>query len=143
MIPPKTEIQAVLVQLVGQPLRYMWRPACQSFEFGSAHPATNRKGEAVTVHEFILHVSCDWRVERDGSILLSEEHLRRDGDFLDEVNKGRLLVESVEAADDGSFHLNLSDGAAICVCNDQREGEAWRLFYFDESRPHFVVENGP
>lgn len=141
MIRPLAEIRATLSELVGQPLRSMWRAGFQAFEFGEAHSCTNRRGEQIKIHDFLLHVSCGWRIERDGVVLVPAEEPRKDEALINEVADGILTVQMVEAHADGSFRLVLTSNTTLCVDNLPSEGEGWRLHYFDQTRPHFVVEN--
>jgi hypothetical protein len=162
-------VETELSRLVGQLLRNAGRAAdSQMFFFGGTRPSVikfgPRKGQLGEIHDFSLHIDCDWRVRGPQGIVVGwmdmfyragadpdpddswDRHAEGAITRCDERLKAWLQhapydVEGVRADAVGGFTLELSGGHAIDVFPtlsfDDEYSELWRL------RPpegaHFVV----
>jgi hypothetical protein len=148
------QTESALQPLLGEPLTCMWRYAgYQRFEFGPQRPATNRKGQAITVSDKALVVGCTWRVIGHEGPVLSSADFGPDGARRDEgaeefygfMQTDPLVVEGVEASELGALRIRMSRGYALDLQPEQEDGEDehdhWRLM-IDGPQPSHMVLNG-
>jgi len=147
----KPVIEAALSPLIGEPLSDIWRYAgCQKFEFGIQRPTTNHEGEEITLADWGLVVSCDWRVTGpEGHVVSSGDFgfggSRRDEQahpFYDRIHADSPVVESVGADDDGKLSIRMSRGYLLQVdpvTGIDPEDEQWRFTPKDEEARHVVL----
>jgi len=125
------------------------------------------KGTATTHGEYALHVQCAWRIAGPEGVVVAKSDLwhphsallregwdwsedetwnpmDHDANRWDERIKpwtARSYVLQAATADSlGGVRLALEDGFVLEVFPDwSHDGEYWRVFAPDDSRPHFVV----
>lgn len=155
-LDPALAEEALLI-LIGLPLSSMWHPIFQIFEFGEQRPGKNKKGQDVTFGDWSLHVSCEWHVARNGSVIVGSRDMKRKrtgqarrffdrktpprdaeerkrwaaaNEFFDLVKQGVLIVQSVSVGSTGSLEIKLSDNFVLRTFNACATGwEQWCLLH--------------
>jgi hypothetical protein len=152
----KETVERRLGELIGKPFIGMFRfVGIQAFEFGDRGPGKNYKGEDVFRADQRLHVSCSWCITGPEGVVVSSEDFGRNGVRSDEqahpfyhmINSHPLLVEAIEADEQGAIRLQMSRGYSLEVQPDEPEdepdedstGEQWRFLPKDKRRRHLVI----
>jgi hypothetical protein len=162
----KTLIEMRLQCLKGLALAKATRASnMQCFHFGKERAGSNRKGEAIRICDFTLHVQCAWRlIEQKGIIvgqhdmyLPATNHTHSSADFdweepganrcdqriaeLFDANKCDLTVIEIEADTAGTLRLMMQGGIRLEIFPDSSaEEEHWRFFQPGTGNPHLVIE---
>jgi hypothetical protein len=162
----KETIEKAMKVLIGMPLWGSHRAAnLQVFKFGEQIPDVTRRGEAVLIGEFGLHVQCSWRIIHAATIVVAandrylaagDDPYQDYDDFDWDKQPNRLdehitalfaawaenppHVESMEADAVGSLHIALARDYVLDVLpSDSLGREYWRLVPNAPKRDHFVV----
>jgi hypothetical protein len=106
----------------------MWQPVGWVAEFGEQKVKKNRRGEDVTQGDSAIHLESNWRVVRNGRIILGSDNFlegREDPyrekspespeaksivEFFDSVDASRLIVERLALSDTFDVCVDLTDG---------------------------------
>src|SRR5262245_16738621 len=100
----------------------MWRYAgMQKFEFGEQRPHINKKGEQISVADWGIVVSCNWRItDKTGTFISQQDFVQnteprpnRVVTLLDELLGSTPRVERIVADDAGSVTLSLTHGYCL------------------------------
>lgn len=160
-------INTELGALLGQQFIECSRAAnMQMFGFGPRHPKVNRRGEAIEVCQFALHIQCRWRLVDAAKIVFGSDDLHYPADdaipwdefdwdknpsVLDVVQREwfaqRMLVplKVVNVCGDkyGGFRVQLDGDFALeafpCYSRRGENSEHWRLFGHRDDGSHFVI----
>jgi hypothetical protein len=138
----------------------------QTFQFGEKHPTTTRRGEAVWIGDYGLHLQCPWRILGPHGIVTGSADLyypvgdpnNAPPDFrwdVDGANRRDQRIESLLVShQDDPLQVNevITDvygGAILVLTNDYRlefspfdslPFEHWRLLdNIADGRPHYVL----
>lgn len=121
-------------------------------QFGPLKVVTNLRGAAKYVGEWALHVQCNWRIERAGVIVATQDDLsgadekaHRAAERLDELlaKQGPTAVTGLSASELGGVCISLPRNLRLVIQPDGAVGEEdWRFFEPDSDAKHFVIEGG-
>ncbi len=165
----KEEIEAVLSQLVGQPLVDMTRAADTGiFGFGEKKRGRSPLGRERMVESYSLHVQCPWRIVASDGIVVGSRDIyfpagegsqlpddfewdvaganrcdERTERFLDSL-KTPLIVESIGVDRLGGVVIQFQEEMRLEIVPDcSLSSELWRFFEPGRGKEHFIVGGTP
>lgn len=153
MTNPKEEITRRIGALVGLEVSGVHNAAAMlTLQFGPLRTVPMYRGTVKQAGAWALHIQCGWQVERDGSILATQESFHHSDDETSRavqkinevmVTSGAAIVEHVEASESGGVCLFMSSGLRLAITPSGVVGEEdWRFFSPGVHAKHFVIEGG-
>jgi hypothetical protein len=167
MITLAERITTEMSALLGQQIVECGRAAnMQMFGFGPRHPKVNRKGEAIEVCQFSLHIQCRWRLVDVAKIVFGSDDLHYPADdsipwdqfdwdknlsVLDVLQREwftqrtimPLKVLNVCGDKYGGFQVQLDSDFALeafpCGLGRGERSEHWRFFGHRDDGSHFAI----